>query len=249
LISKAVGAIRPLSLCFPPDTPVASETGLRRIGEIEAGDRVWGYDFEAGSWRLCEVDCRHDSNYNGQLVTLDVGVDEVTATSYHPFWVIEGEDLEGRPALRHVGIKDDRDGALAGRWVNSHDLREGDVVFIRTGRAAAVGSVRTRDVSLAVCNLTVRGLHTFAVGNAQILVHNTSGSVNFGNFGGDGAQAPTGVAQRVLDNLEQLHTEAIEKSWNALEAENAALSEFWGDQSRSLFNAIENLKNLVPSGN
>ncbi len=26
------------------------------------------------------------------------------------------------------------------------------------------------------CNLTVQGLHTFAVGNTQVLVHNTSGS-------------------------------------------------------------------------
>ncbi len=39
----------------------------------------------------------------------------------------------------------------------------------------------SQDVSLAVCNLTVRGLHTFAVGDAQILVHNVSGSVPSGN--------------------------------------------------------------------
>ena len=45
---------------------------------------------------------------------------------------------------------------------------------------AVVGRRRSgalaHDERTAVCNLTVRGLHTFAVGRGQVLVHNASGS-------------------------------------------------------------------------
>lgn len=108
--------------------------------------------------------------------TLDVGVGEVRATAYHPFWVVEGEDLENRPALRHVDVSEDRGESLPGRWVNSHELREGDVVFLRGRGPVTVRRVRQQDERTPVCNLTVVGLHTFAVGEAQVLVHNTSGS-------------------------------------------------------------------------
>ncbi|MFQ3594036.1 MAG: RHS repeat-associated core domain-containing protein, partial [Gemmataceae bacterium] len=162
--------------CFPPDTLVSTEAGLRPIAQVEAGERVWAYDFQAGVWRLCVVECRHDAEYDGPLVTLDVGVGEVTATAYHPFWVVEGQDLESRPALRHVDVSEDRDEALPGRWVNSHDLREGDVVFLRDRGPVTVRRVWQRSERTPVCNLTVQGLHTFAVGEMQILVHNMSGT-------------------------------------------------------------------------
>ncbi len=166
--------------CFPSDTLVGTETGLRPMSQIGAGERVWAYDFDAGTWRLCEVECRHDANYDGPLVTLDVGVGEVTATAYHPFWVVEGQDLESRPALRHVEVSEDRGRSLPGRWVNSHDLREGDVVFLRGSGRVTVRRVRQRHEQTPVCNLTVKGLHTFAVGEMQILVHNTSGTGGIG---------------------------------------------------------------------
>jgi hypothetical protein len=164
--------------CFPPDTLVATETGLRPIAKIEAGDRVWTYDFQGGAWRLCEVEWRHDSDYFGPIVTLDAAVGEVTATAWHPFWVVEGEDLESRPACRHLDSNEDRGQSLRGRWVNSHDLREGDVVFLRDAGPVAIRRVCQHDKLTPVCNLTIRGLHAFAVGEGQLLVHNTSGSEN-----------------------------------------------------------------------
>ncbi|MBX9624138.1 MAG: hypothetical protein K2X82_10045 [Gemmataceae bacterium] len=60
--------------------------------------------------------------------------------------------------------------------MNSHEVRAGDVVYLRGGGPAVVRRVRRRDARTAVCNLTVGGLHTFAVGTAQALVHNTSGT-------------------------------------------------------------------------
>ncbi len=162
--------------CFPSDTLVATEKGLRPICEVEANDLVWSYDFVEGAWRFAAVDCRHDSKYDGDIVTVDIGLGEVTATAYHPFWVIEGKDLENRAALRHVDKNEDRGGSLSGRWVNSHELREGDVVFLRDRGPVTVQRVWRRHDQIAVCNLTVRGLHTFAVGENQILVHNQTGT-------------------------------------------------------------------------
>jgi hypothetical protein len=108
--------------CFPPSTLVGTEAGLRPIGQIGAGEAVWGYDFLSGDWRLCLVECRHDANYHEPLVTIDLGDGEVTATVYHPFWVIQGDGLADRPTPRHVRPDEDQGGSLAGRWVNSHDL-------------------------------------------------------------------------------------------------------------------------------
>lgn len=52
---------------------------------IEAGERVWAYDFQAGIWRLYEVECRHDAEYDGPIVNIDIGIEVIQATAYHPF--------------------------------------------------------------------------------------------------------------------------------------------------------------------
>ncbi len=172
----------PSGQCFLPETLVATECGLRAIAEIKPGDRVWAYHFANGTWQLSEVECRHDSEYDGDMVTLSVGTEEVTATSNHPFWVVEGQELDQRPAPRHVGEGEDRGTSLPGRWIDAHDLREGDAVFLRGNGPVAICRVRLNPTHTPVCNLTVGGLHNFAVGGIQILVHNKIG-------GGAGAAA------------------------------------------------------------
>lgn len=163
--------------CFPPETVVGTETGLRPINQIHAGERVWSYDFLNGVWRLCRVTCRHDANYSGILVTILVDGGHVTATAFHPFWVMEGDNLMCRPTPRHLSAEEDRNGALPGRWVNSHDLQEGDVILLKDCGPVTVRQVLQRQEMTSVCNLTIEELHTFAVGEMQVLVHNTSGSL------------------------------------------------------------------------
>ena len=48
------------------------------------------------------------------------------------------------------------------------------MVFLRTNGPATVRRVRRHHEWTRTCNLTVRGLHTFAVGEAQVLVHNSA---------------------------------------------------------------------------
>jgi hypothetical protein len=170
------------------------------MSQVGAGERVWGYDFVNGVWRLCRVECRHDANYDGPLVTLYADVGDVTATAYHPFWVIQGDDLASRPTPRHVIPDEDQGGSLPGRWVNSHDLRKGDVVFLRGGGPVTVRRVVQRHGQTPVCNLTVQGLHTFAVGKIQALVHNASGT---GGMPRTGAVLGRGAEGVVYVNLDE----------------------------------------------
>jgi hypothetical protein len=211
--------------CFPRNTLVATEEGLRPISRIEAGERVWAYDFEGAEWRLCAVECRHDRDYDGLLVTIDLGLSQVTATAYHPFWVMQGSELENRPALSDIGADEDRGKSLPGRWVNSHDLREGDVVFLREHGPARIRRVIRRYERTPVSNLTVKELHTFAVGESQVVVHNTSGTgpLDWPEKGGgipSQTGAPLTALQRWTARLEWLEARRRElrKMLNGLES-------------------------------
>lgn len=162
----------PSTKLLPPQTLVATESGLREIGRIEAGERVWSYDSKTGEWRLCFVEARHDNDYVGQMVTLDVGQGEIAATSHHPVRVVSGEGLAARPKCRDLAHDEDLGGKLEGRWVNSHDVKTGDVVFLKRHDRVEVRRTILRDERTQVCNLTVGELHNFAVGQCGFLVHN-----------------------------------------------------------------------------
>ncbi|MEL6895599.1 MAG: polymorphic toxin-type HINT domain-containing protein [Planctomycetota bacterium] len=63
---------------------------------------------------------------------------------------------------------------LEGPWVNSHEVRVGDVILTESGGEATVQQItQTFDESFAVSNITVEGDHNYAVGESSILVHNS----------------------------------------------------------------------------
>lgn len=64
---------------------------------------------------------------------------------------------------------------LPGRWVNSHELRCGDVLVGQDGKQRFVRKIEQEFVSgFVVRNLTIDDQHTFAVGPDAVLVHNTA---------------------------------------------------------------------------
>ncbi|HVA50040.1 MAG TPA: hypothetical protein VNH11_26980 [Pirellulales bacterium] len=160
-------------MCFAPDTLVSTESGLRPIGEVQIGQRVHAFDFATGQWALSEVLKRHDNTYSGWMVTLRIGESTIKVTANHPFWVIEGQDLGARSTPSSLGADEDQGPSLPGRWVDSQDLRPRDWVASLNGAPARVETVGQRvQHDIAVCNLTVAGHHTFAVGEGGVLVHN-----------------------------------------------------------------------------
>ncbi len=152
------------------------QLSLQAIGTIQSGDSVYAMDFETGTWTLRRVNQRIDSIYQGQLVTIETATgDLIQSTPGHPFWVVSGNDLDSRPACKELDPLEDQDQSLAGRWVNSHDLQSGDILYDRDGSEQTVHRITTVSTpGIPVSNLTIDGLHSYAVGTAGLLVHNVS---------------------------------------------------------------------------
>jgi hypothetical protein len=85
---------------------------------------------------------------------------------------VEGEELDDRPKPDHVALAEVRGAIVPGRWVDAGDLRVGDVVLLMDGRRLPVEEILVRQVEEKVYNFQVRGLHNYAVGVDQVLVHN-----------------------------------------------------------------------------
>lgn len=118
----------------------------------------------------------HRSFYQGSLIVISTKHSTVVARACHPFRVLEGHDLANRPRPRKPIDTEDEGLALRGRWGNSHDLMAGDLIYSTEGRELRVLKiVQTYEEQFEVCNLTIAQNHSFAVGNAGVLVHNTGG--------------------------------------------------------------------------
>lgn len=170
-LAGAAKYLRTKPLCFVAGTPVHTDGGLRPIEDVRPGDRVWAFDRQAQAWALCPVE-RAFERTSDRLATIRLaGGTELTGTDGHPVWVIEGEGLATRPHGDHGA--DEPAGPTPGRWVALAALRVGDVVLTRLGRAARVVSVDVRAAAVPVYNFEVGRLHSYAVGAAGVLVHNS----------------------------------------------------------------------------
>lgn len=136
------------SSCFDGDTPVATETGFRRIDEIRAGDRVWSYNVETGERALKEVK-EVFVRENDELLHIETSRGVVDATTNHPFYVV------GKG------------------WVAAGDLAVGDSIQAISGDAGVVTGLRLEklDQPIPVYNLEVEDFHSYFVGSG-VLVHN-----------------------------------------------------------------------------
>ncbi len=161
--------------CFARDTLVSTATGLRRIGEITAGEQVHSFDFVTGEWRLRTVTNRSDSLYSGPVVVVEAGESQIEATINHPFWVLSGHELSLRATPSGFSNIEDQGLSLSGRWVNSHELLAGDIIVSKDGRQLTIKRITQRyEAEFPVSNLTIGEFHNFAVGPNAVLVHNHS---------------------------------------------------------------------------
>ncbi|MDH6567711.1 hypothetical protein M2160_002732 [Streptomyces sp. SAI-117] len=136
------------SMCFPAGTRIATEHGTRPIEEIRAGDRVWAQDPETGERRLRTVAGVMERTADA-LVSVDIGTETLRATTEHPFWV------------------------TGKGWTGAEALRPGDRLRTLDGKDARVESVTRKRGPVQVYNFEVEGDHTYFVGAAKVLVHNS----------------------------------------------------------------------------
>jgi len=101
----------------------------------------------------------------------------IESTTGHPFWVIEGEDLDSRPRPEHIVGAQVPTSIVPGRWVDSHDLRPSDVLFLKNRKPVRIVDVSSRSWSGSVYNFAVGDLSCYAVGLSQVLFHNDCNTI------------------------------------------------------------------------
>ena len=112
-----------------------------------------------------------DRIFEGRLVHIGVGGEQVTATDGHPFWVISGEALEERPAVEEFE-EEEEECEIPGRWVQAGDLRVGDVLETREHGRVQVESLVYEDATIRTYNLTIAEDSNYTIGENGLWVHN-----------------------------------------------------------------------------
>jgi len=136
-------------LCsFSADTAVTTPDGLRPISSLKVGDLVLAYNQQTGTTGYYPVTALLVHN-DPTLVTLTIDGATIVTTPEHPFYTADG------------------------RWTPAGDLRVGSRVREANGSYGVVQSIILVQHPKVMYNLTVEGAHTFFVGTARVLVHNS----------------------------------------------------------------------------
>jgi hypothetical protein len=137
-----------LMSCFVAGTPVHTLDGLRPIETLRVGDQVLSQDTSSGALAFQIVTVVHHNPPSATVrLVLDNG-ETLVPSIYHRFW--------------RAG-----DG-----WAMARDLRPGDILRTREGRARIV-SVSSGPTE-PVFNLDVAGSRTFFAGTSGALVHDNT---------------------------------------------------------------------------
>ncbi len=174
-VPKTAECANPAKACFIVGTLVVTRDGLKPIEEITEGDVIVSFDEASGEFVESRVTRTFERSYNGQMVTVQLAVETLQCTDEHPFWVVSGDGLSGRPALFDAEASGEVE-VSTGRWVAARDLQAGDRLLSVTGEeleVIGVSACASHDV--AVYNFEVGGTHAYAVSTAGVVVHNQCG--------------------------------------------------------------------------
>lgn len=136
---------------FAGSTPVLMADGTHKpIRDVRPGDDVHATDpvsGVSGPRRVLDTFVHRDTLVDLRLASGD----KITTTSDHPFWSSGDHAFE-----------------------DAKDLAPGEKVLSANGTEPAVGGIDTGTIREgAAYNLAVLGLHTYHVGDAEVLVHNS----------------------------------------------------------------------------
>lgn len=134
--------------CFPAGTKVWTESGVRNIETVKAGDRVLSQDPETGELAY-RVVLNTTSRPDAELLKLQLTDETITASIGHPFWV----NKRG--------------------WQMTKELKSGDVLHTLDGCVELQQAERLPGKA-TVYNLVVADWNTFFVGLSGVLVHDVT---------------------------------------------------------------------------
>lgn len=161
--------------CFPSGTEVLTAGGPRKIETVEAGTKVYACDLSTGEWILTKILKRQSYQYDGDMITIQMGPVSIQATGNHPFYVLRGERLDLRPKPGDLP-RAEQAKAEQGRWVEARDLKVGDTLREKSGKGLVISSLSSKQKQAEVYNLDVEDYHNYAVNQQGILVHNKGGA-------------------------------------------------------------------------
>ena len=148
--------------CFTAGTQVATPQGNREIETLTPGDKVYTCDESTGE-RCIRTVTRTFVRSMAAVVAITLSTGEVLhATEEHPFRVVETEQAAPAEAKQ-----------LTGEWVTATELQPGDTLVSQSGEPLEVVAKEVILEPTVVHNLEIEGQHTYFVGVACVLVHNT----------------------------------------------------------------------------
>lgn len=158
---------------FAGATTVLMADGTRKaIEDVKVGDKVIATDPETGEQVAKTVE--HVFVHDDTVIDLIVDGQVITTTEDHPFWSVTDQ-----------------------RFERADELSRGEKVLSADGRVITVSGLELGTTREALAyNLSIEGIHTYHVGESEILVHNTCPITGLNN----GDHLPTGQA---LDKAEQ----------------------------------------------
>lgn len=139
-----------IGVCFVAGTLVATKDGHVPIEDIEIGDLVWAWDEETDTVELKPV-IETYTNETTELVHVTVNCNEIISTPNHPFY----SPVKG--------------------WTAATHLRAGDILVLVNGEYVVVEKVQHEllENPVKVFNFQVADYHTYFIGIAGVLVHNS----------------------------------------------------------------------------
>ena len=125
---------------------VSTENGLKKIEEIEIGDKVWSFNEETKINELKEVVTLFRNNAD-LLIEVSIDKEKIICTIRHPFFVNNS-------------------------WVEAKNLKIGDKLSLKDGKNAIITNLLKVERQTKVYNFEVKDNHNYYVSELGVLVHN-----------------------------------------------------------------------------
>jgi hypothetical protein len=148
--------------CFAGETPVWTVDGVKRIDELQPGEKVWAFDEELQQTVQRQI-LKVLQNRTVHFYDVRVGNSTIQATGNHPFWVEDRSE-----------------------WIAARNLKAGMKLKHLNGQIIPIESINLREgLHSNTYNLSIDKNHNYFVG-AGVLVHNEN-IVNY-DLGGENQQ-------------------------------------------------------------
>lgn len=133
-------------MCFVAGTLVVTSNGLKKIEEIEVGDKVWSFNELTGKIEIKEV-VSLLQNTSEELIEFSIGNEKIVCTPEHPFYV-------------------------GNVWIEARYLKVNDKLTLKNGNFVIISNVQKLYKTVIVYNFEVAENHNYYVSELGVLVHN-----------------------------------------------------------------------------